>query len=259
MATIFCFSTTGNCLYASNQIALKINATVISMTESVQSCDDDVIGFVFPTYFWGLPKIVERFISNIKITNKNSYIFAITTYGNKNKNAGNSIKGVIGAVDKLLSKKGLAITYGNVLHSVQNFIVHHEVIDSEEIQKNIDENLKILTHDIAEKKQNEIKRFGFINKLIYSSFPHKNGHCDNHFNISPNCTGCGICKSICPMQNILLKEGKPTYLHNCELCLACLHACPTTAIEWKKSTIGKKRYRNPHISLKELIVFNSSK
>lgn len=35
--------------------------------------------------------------------------------------------------------------------------------------------------------------------------------------------------------------------------MACIQYCPNEAIEYGKKTIGRKRYKNPNISLKEMI------
>ena len=55
MATIYCFSSIGNSLYAAKKISERIGAGLVSMTKSFGRCNDDTIGFVFPVYFWGLP------------------------------------------------------------------------------------------------------------------------------------------------------------------------------------------------------------
>lgn len=251
MATVFCFTSTGNSLYVSKKIAEDIGANVVSMTKSVTTCEDDVIGFVFPVYFWGLPKIVERFISNIKITNESAYIFAVVTYGNV-------ISGVTGAVKNILKQKGLTLSYGGAIKSVENYIPGYKVNDSEELQKSADQNLKIISGEIAARRHNKIGSFTVLNKFIYSLFPGKHSGCDKFFTVSEKCTGCGICQNICPADNITLESGKPDFHHNCEHCLACIHACPANSIEWKKSTINKQRYRNPHISLNEMQSFNST-
>lgn len=255
MATIYCFTSTGNSLYAARKIAEKIDANVVSMTQAVDICDDDIIGFVFPTYFFGLPKIVERFISNLNITNKGAYIFAVTTYGT-------ITYGVLGAVDKILSKKQLKVSYGNTLKSVENYIVGYVVNDTEELHKQIDGNLDVIAKEIAEKRHNRLAKYSILNKIIYSTGPAKHGDCDRFFTVSGNCTGCGICQNVCPVNNIIIEDGNPVFGHNCEHCIACIHACPVAAMEWKKSTkkstVNRKRYRNPHVSLNELIKFNSS-
>jgi hypothetical protein len=48
----------------------------------------DRIGFVYPTYFWGLPKRVIEFAKGINLeSNKDAYYYAITTYGGSAGNA----------------------------------------------------------------------------------------------------------------------------------------------------------------------------
>lgn len=250
MAKVFCFSSTGNSLYISKVIAEKVNGSVVSMTTAVNSCDDDIIGFVFPTYFWGLPKTVHKFISNININNKNAYIFAVTTYGSYSL-------GVLGAVDKLLEQKNIGLSYGAGIKSVENYIIYFEVNDSDDLHKLVDKKLDIIADEITHKKSRKVAKYTIINKIVYSMFPAKNANCDKNFTVSDSCNNCGICKKVCPSNNIDYMNSKPVFLHNCEHCLACIHACPTYAILWKNSTIHKKRYLNPNIKLKELSEFNS--
>ncbi len=52
MATIFYFTSTGNSLNAARRIAEAINAQILPMREEYAVCDDDVIGLVFPNYYW---------------------------------------------------------------------------------------------------------------------------------------------------------------------------------------------------------------
>lgn len=249
MATIFCFSSTGNSLYAAKKIAEAISADVVSMTKPAAVCGDDVVGFVFPAYFWGLPKIVERFILSIDITNKDAYIFTVVTYGG-------TISGITGIVKNLLKKKGLELSYGANLKSVENYIPGYVVNDSEELHKSADENLAVISIEIAERRRNRPESVTPLNKLIQAAFPGKRGDCDQFFIISEKCNGCGVCQGVCPASNITIENGKPNFKHDCEHCMACIHACPSNAMEWKQSTAGKQRYRNPHIGLQELQSFS---
>ena len=79
---IYYFSATGNNKYLAEQIAQSENM----QARSIQSYDgniieqDEIIGIVAPTYFWGLPKIVSVFLNQIKVE-KTKYIFYLTTYG----------------------------------------------------------------------------------------------------------------------------------------------------------------------------------
>ena len=56
------------------------------------------------------------------------------------------------------------------------------------------------------------------------------------------CVGCGKCAQLCPLNNIHLENGKPMWGDTCTHCMACISACPTQAIEYKKISVGKPRY-----------------
>ena len=89
--------------------------------------------------------------------------------------------------------------------------------------------------------------FSFIYKAAASQI-----HCsDKDFWADENCNSCGICEKICPVKNVKLANGKPGWLHKCEYCFACLQWCPKEAIQYKKSTVGRKRYRNPEVKLED--------
>ena len=66
---VFYFSGTGNCLKVAKSIANELgNTEIISMAKSGNyflKKQYDTIGFIYPTYFWGLPKKVIEFVSGL--------------------------------------------------------------------------------------------------------------------------------------------------------------------------------------------------
>jgi MinD superfamily P-loop ATPase len=80
---------------------------------------------------------------------------------------------------------------------------------------------------------------------------------DNSFSVDENCIKCGTCAKVCPMANITVTDHVE-YHHNCCTCQACIHACPTHAIHFK-SERNTERWRNPEVSLKEIIQANDQK
>jgi len=248
MSTIFCFSSTGNSLYVAKSIAEKINANVLSMSKPVTSCSDDVIGFVFPVYFWGLPKIVARFVSNLQIQNKDAYVFAVTTYGG-------AAFGVTGALNKLLMPKGVSLHYRNKIKCVENYTPMYKINDTREVHQKTESALKIAVDDIAVKKSNKPESYTFINTISYSMFPAQKDDCDKNFIIQSSCTHCECCVAICPVNNITMQNGHPAFQHHCEHCLACVHVCPAGAVQWKSKPKDKGRYRNPNVRQAELTEF----
>ena len=249
MACVYCYSGTGNSLFAAAKIAEGINARVLSMVNAETICDENVIGFVFPTYFLGLPKTVERFVEELVITKKDPYIFAVTTYGD-------AVHGIIGILDRLLRKKGLTVSYGYSLKSVENYIPGYKINDTLALQNKYNEKLKEISQDITQQVQNKYSRPTILNTLIGLFFPAKNGDCDKLFTVSDSCTGCGLCRDICPAANIRIENGKPLFLHHCEHCISCVHICASKALDWKNGAAKHGRYRHPNVPAKDLIAIS---
>lgn len=246
MATIYCFSSTGNSLYAAKRIAGEIGGNVLPMRKESSVCDDDVIGFVFPTYFLGLPRAVESFIKELRISRKDAYIFAVIT-------CGSVANGVPGVLQKLLKSKGVSLKYVSGLVFLSNYIPEYKINDTEEKRVKTELNLSRIIGELKERHTKKISTFTLFNDVYYKFYPDQNS--DTHFTVSSKCNGCGTCQKVCPVDNIILEGGRPRFLHKCENCIGCLHHCPTQAIDWKNKTNGKKRYRHSKISLNELITF----
>lgn len=247
MAKIFCFSSTGNSLYAAKRIAEQIGGEVISMTSEVTECSDEVIGFIFPTYFWGVPRTVERFVSDLKITAQAPYVFAITTYG------GYSM-GVVNIFEKLFRRNNehLKLAYAGKIKMTENYLPCYQVNESAKLDAEIESKLDTIIVDLQQCCSKRLFPKTFINNLAYMMFPALNPACDTHFTVGEKCNGCGVCSKICPMNNVKLIDSKPQFQHHCEHCLACVHACPTKSIDWRGMIRDKKRFRNAHIGLSEL-------
>ena len=57
-----------------------------------------------------------------------------------------------------------------------------------------------------------------------------------------SCNGCGLCMRNCPAHAITLRDGKPIWAAQCFQCLRCINECPQQAIQYGKSTAGRRRY-----------------
>jgi ferredoxin len=255
MNTVFCFSSTGNSLYAAKKIAERIGGRVLPMrgvgaTASAPAVCGDVIGFVFPAYFWGLPRMVKRFIKGLQIENEDAYIFAVVTYGG-------GTPGLLGVTRNLLKQKGVALTYGAYLKMVDNYIAMYKPKDSEALRKKIDNELGKITDAIVRKERRRIPPATILNRIMYKYLPGEDS--DQFFSVSDECTGCTICQSVCPAENIALVSSRPEFRHKCENCMGCLQNCPVHAIEWKEKTVGKERFRNANVTLDELISLQSKR
>lgn len=260
---IFYFTGTGNSLYIAKNIGQYNNENLISIASEMNSAKEhyeytlknsEVIGFVYPVYAWGPPKMVLEFIEKIKLHNYNgNYIFTVATCG---KNIGNTVK----LFNNYLKKKGLLLKAAFSIVMPNNYIVTGDVDTKEIEQKKLSDSLNTLKHinEIINRRKEDVY------ELIKGPFPNlvtsvvnplfnKAGIKTSNFSVNDNCTGCGICKSVCNCQNITMEE-KPIWGEKCSQCLACFHLCPVKAISYGRATENKGRYKNPNIDVSELKV-----
>lgn len=253
---IFYFSGTGNCLKAARDLANELgDADIISVPKIINQEIDfsaERVGIIFPVYMFGMPLIIVDFIKKLKME-KNKYIFAVATCGGMAADA-------LGQTAKQLKKQGLKLAAGFVISMPGNYTPLYEAVSLEKQKKLFmmeRRRIKNIAQIVKESRQYKIEKgpifFNWIFSGIYKLGAPRLPNSDKHFWVDEKCNGCGVCEKVCPVNNIKFSEGKPAWLHKCEQCLACLQWCPQEAIQYKKSTLGRKRYRNPNVSVEDII------
>ena len=254
---IFYFSGTGNSLKVAKTIANELdNCEIVSMSRSENYLllkNYDNIGFVYPNYYWGLPKRVIKFIENLNIRNNTiSYFFSIATYGGDIGNA------VYQMYELFLKKHDIKICNCKKLKMFSNYVnLYNMRKNVSEITKKSNKDLIPIIDSIRNKEYCKasklFKALSFVNKI----FLKKVSNLDRHYKINSDCSGCGICIEICPVKNIEMVDKKPAFKHNCEQCVSCIQCCPMKAINYKNLTQKRRRYIHPEIGYKELIKYNN--
>ena len=89
---IFVFSGTGNSYAAAKRISEAIGTGMIDIAAAVRykrytyDAKREPVGFVFPTYYYGLPRMVLEFARNVTVLNPGR-VFAVTTCGEESGGA----------------------------------------------------------------------------------------------------------------------------------------------------------------------------
>lgn len=78
----------------------------------------------------------------------------------------------------------------------------------------------------------------------------------NHYTVSKDCIGCGLCEKVCPVKNITIHEQKPVFGDNCQQCMACIQWCPKRAIDYKDIAGKRKLYHHRDVAIKDIIQGN---
>lgn len=264
---IYYFTGTGNSLSIAKQVAdglkgeieLKniADALKMSVAESkkeieVKGNDSRVAIVVFPVYYWGLPLGVLKFIENHN-WEMYSAVYAIATNGGLPGKA-------LEQMADVLYRKGIHLDGGFLIQMPGNYIVNYSAFP-DRYQNRLLRRSRVRTNGIIEiirkGEKYPIEKGGLFIDRIFSKcyyagiedFREK----DSRFNIDSDCISCGVCQKVCRFDNISLVEGKPSWQHRCEQCMACIQWCPHTAINYGSKTQTRKRYHHPMIGVKDIM------
>jgi ferredoxin len=246
--TIFYYTATGNSL----TVAKKIGGTLISIPQVIdadnQHYKDDAIGIVFPIYWWSPPIMVRKFMERARF--EADYIFAIGTYGT-------ILAGAMVGLYKYADKNGYQIDYLNQVLMLDNYlpIFNMNAQEKKLPKKRVADKVASIASDISHHKQKKSVVYPW--KLAMSAFmgnKFKPANNAKEYIVDDKCNACGVCVKVCPAQNITVAWAVEFH-SKCEGCLACLHLCPQNAMHHKKQR-NEKRWRNPEVSLAEIIQAN---
>ena len=234
---IFYFSGTGNSAWAARQLARLTGdeaCDITSLKELPNVDNAKQIGFVFPVYAWGAPEILTDFVK--KLPQPQVFTFGVCTCG-----------GDAGLTMKRLSKLyPLSSSYSLLMPN--NYILGSDTDGEDEILQKITaarEELERMAREIRRQERvyrvhegalagvkSHLANFGF-NRFARSAKP---------FFAGDSCNGCGQCARYCPASAISLRDRRPVWAAQCYQCLRCINECPRQAIQYGKSTAGRRRY-----------------
>lgn len=253
---IFYFSGTGNSKWVALQLADKLEEKLVFIPEAIRDSNlqfilekDEKVGFVFPVYSWGPPKIVLQFINHLILRDYHShYLYFVCTCGDD-----------IGLTQQVFCRaiigKGWECNAGYSVIMPNNYVTFPGFdIDPKEVEDKKLKEAAFRMLDISGRLAGRIHEFNvkegrfpglktrvinpLFNRYILSAKP---------FYATDSCVACKRCERVCPMENVLLVEQKPIWGSNCVSCLACYHVCPQHAVQYGKQTQSKGQYFNPNV------------
>lgn len=251
---LFYFTGTGNSLY----IAKQIEENPISIPRAIHGesleFTADSIGVVAPVYGHEVPSMVKEFLRKGKF--HTDYFYMILTYGNRHGGAAELAK-------NLCDECGIAANYIQVVLMVDNWLPGFDMDEQKKLDKKVEEQMKPILEDLRNRK-NGIAEVTEIDRAAHKEFVNRMSQMPSDawqhlLRVTEDCVGCGICEQVCPSGSIRVMDDVAVHTPgNCQTCLACVHACPQKAIGLNVPEKNPQaRYRNEHISLKEIIEANS--
>ena len=242
---ILYFSATGNGKYIAERIANEFDDQYKSIVDCIEEHEyyfknEKIFGIVVPTYFWRLPRIVEKYLKELQLENC-AYTFFLASYGT-----------TTGQSKAMASK-------------LQNFDAYYSVImpdtwtpifdltNQSRVNKWLrdgNEQLDLVIKNIKAQNKGD-----FIDKKVPrwiaalpSAYMYNKERRTKYLFVDQNlCVGCGLCEKKCPVNAIKIENGHPVWIcEECEMCLGCLHRCPKFAIYYGSEKTKKHgKYINP--------------
>lgn len=248
MISLYYFSATGNSLTTARRIAEGLGGCrlipIVSLMKKTKIIEEnEAVGFVFPVYFSDMPCLVRDLISKMVFTSEKPYIFAVPT-----------CRGHAGAchqrMNQLLMTRGQTLSLAVNINMPGNSYINEPGVDEMHLA-NQDSAVAAVLPLIRSRETRDYSESAPL-PLVKTAYP-------NNFRgiiaETDKCTGCGICAEVCPMNNIIFREGKAVIGDNCSTCLACFHWCPNEAI-WmsKQENIARRaKYRHPEVKLRDIL------
>jgi len=252
---IIYFSSTGNSFFAAKYLTEHLeDCTAIPITKmdlsiEIGDCNTNV-GFIFPTYFFSLPKFFSQGIQQRNL-NKDTYFYGITTCNGFPGNTGYQLK-------MLLESKGCNLSFFRTLAMPGNNIIEYAPPTNEVINKKITASEVTLSSIVPMINDRDIetirRKHSLISRMFFAVMYRNQDKWHKKFYVNSKCSSCGLCEKICQFDNIANDNGKPRWKGQCEHCVACIQLCPNQAVEYGKRTQRRTRYMNPQILAEDLIL-----
>ena len=236
---IYYFTGTGNSKWAAETIAEKTNDTVARIVDVTDfKTSDNKVGIVFPIYAWGTPAPVDEFLKKFSFESS-QYVYIIAVCGAN-----------CGTVEKQIEKVIKRPVNASLSIALPNNYIQGGSCDSKATAKKMFKKAKPQVDALAEAINNKDSFCDMTrgplphitSTAVHTAFI-KYACSDKSYNvIADKCNGCGTCERVCPLQNVRLADGKPTWNGNCCACTACINNCPTEAIQYGKHSEARRRY-----------------
>ncbi|MCH5225188.1 MAG: EFR1 family ferrodoxin [Muribaculaceae bacterium] len=213
--------------------------------------NEDIL-FVFPVYSWGVPPLISDFINQLghsfweKVKDKGLNVDCVMTCGDEVALAPEMIKRDLNRFDISLRSIWSVIMPNNYV------LLPGFDIDSKELEKSKLKESEGRIMEIAqaigrgEKRIDVVKGSwaGLKSHIVFPLFK-KWGIFPKKWHFTEACISCGKCSKICPMLNVEMHSGHPSWGSRCCSCLGCYHICPVHAVEYGKETKKKGQYIFP--------------
>lgn len=243
---ILYYTGTGNSAYVAHQIAEIISDDMCNLFEFIRRRDYHSMHsshpwvVVVPTYGWQIPHIVRDWLIHTRLKG-NREIYFVLTCGDGIGAAGNHLR-------KLCQRKHLLYKGCAAIVMPENYIALFQAPDTDTSRRIVhaaDQTIRLTADTIKNGSTIKEKKYSLLDRILsgpVNRFFYRFIIKSKKFFAKDTCISCGLCEKTCPLGNIALTDGRPSWGKNCTHCMSCICRCPKEAIEYGRNSKGKIRY-----------------
>ena len=250
---VYFFSGTGNSFYTAKKAAAKLECECRDIADTMNNNGEkeafEKALIVFPSYGYGAPSPVLRFLKNLPFSAE--YIAIAVTCGSYSEGTMHSAK-------RVLKRRKVVPSFYLEIGAPENFLpifgAPKEALLERRL-KILDEKTNELILAMTEERTNDVrglKPFSAIVSHIFLAFLPilalfmRTG--------KKSCTSCGLCAKFCPMKAIKMRKkgGIRIRKTKCAMCQRCLNVCPRKCITLARVSKKSGRYFHPDVKISEL-------
>ena len=253
---VFYFTATGNSLYAARRFSDAPISIPQIMRGRARQFSDNAIGIVCPVYAGEPPKMVKQFLREASF--QADYFYFILTYGFDQTDAPEFTA-------RLAEEAGIRVDYIAAIQMVDNYLPMFDMAAEVAMDKHVEEQLAAAVQAVSQ-REHGIPEATEEGRKLHAQVAAGNKeqpafNDGSQITVLEGCIGCGVCQSVCPVDNFCLEGGRAKRKQStCEFCLACAQNCPQKAIGLSMADKNPDaRYRHPNISLQEIIDANAKR
>lgn len=245
---IYWFSGTGNSHWLAHQLCACLkDAACVNIASDVWRTHPapERAVVVYPALCGGIPLLVLRFLREVAWTPQTD-VHLLSNYGA-------FAMGSLVLPRRELARRGISVRSGFGIPMPSNYTPFGGAIPLPKQQGRFDA-ARARMPGIAAVIEDPTRRVwegsilcAWIWTLLHPLCTWRLARYDKAFRVDDRCDGCGLCARICPVGDITMVEGHPTWQGRCEQCFRCLQYCPQESIQYKRVTEGRKRYHHPDV------------
>lgn len=242
------YSATGNTQYIARELAKLLDDACLDLLPRVKQGNLSPVRsekpFVIcaPVYVCEMPRFLAKFLKALPLEGCRDVYFIFTSGG---------YCGISGGLAKHMMRRKKMHWHGHSEFTMpRNYVVSdaYPMLDTDQIAQRLalaKEKLVPVSRTISAcgtLKARHIFLFEYLVTLPFNPPWCRYKLKAKDFYATGSCTGCSLCTRLCPLNNIRMESGKPSWGDTCTHCMACIGNCPTQAIEYGTITQTKDKY-----------------